>query len=366
MIGGAGFDNESRKAGGRWVRRNALRSEIAQSAGAPLLMSRLGQVSRFKVVEADVDQLREHYAKTLKPVRVSSLNKGGSISVEDLHFSTGEFDIWSGVCRSGMEVSFSEPPDAFAIYLPLAGAMELDARGRQFVSTPGKLIATDLSQTRLLRLHSERSHIGIAFSCKAVTRQLSEMLDMPVIHDLDLFAECDVHSGAGAKLAAFGQFLWDNLANGPPDNISAHSTEYFFRTIMVAMLESVPHRYSSLLERPVSPAMPRQVKRAIDYMIANMASAINVEGIAQASGVSVRSLQLAFQQFKDTTPLNYLRQLRLESVRRELVAGKRDRISISDVARNWGFTHIGRFSALYREAFGEMPTETLQLTRLGK
>ncbi|OBZ94955.1 AraC family transcriptional regulator [Pararhizobium polonicum] len=329
-------------------------------------MSRPGQVSRFKVVEADVDQLREHYANTLKPVRVNPMNRGASISVEDLHFSTGDFDIWSGLCRSGMEVSFSEPPDAFALYLPLSGAMELDARGRQFVSTPGKLIATDLSQTRMLRLHSERSHIGIAFSRKAVTRQLSELLDMPVIHDLDLFAECDMNTGAGAKLAAFGQVLWDNLANGPADNISARSTEYFFRTIMVAMLESVPHRYSALLERPASPAMPRQVKRAIDYMIANIASPIQVEDIAQASGVSIRSLQVGFQQFKDTTPLNYLRQLRLEGVRRELVGGRHDRISISDVARNWGFTHMGRFSVLYREAFGEMPTETLQLSRLGK
>lgn len=329
-------------------------------------MSRPGQVSRFKVVEADVDQLRAHYANTLKPVRVNPMNRGATISVEDLHFSTGDFDIWSGRCRSGMEVSFSEPPDAFALYLPLSGAMELDARGHQFVSTPGRLIATDLSQTRMLRLHSERSHIGIAFSRKAVIRQLSELLDMPVIHDLDLFAECDMNSGAGAKLAAFGHVLWDNLANGPADNISARSTEYFFRTIMVAMLESVPHRYSALLERPASPAMPRQVKRAIDYMIANIASPIQVEDIAQASGVSIRSLQVGFQQFKGTTPLNYLRQLRLESVRRELIAGKHDRISISDVARNWGFTHMGRFSVLYREAFGEMPTETLQLSRLGK
>lgn len=212
----------------------------------------------------------------------------------------------------------------------------------------------------MLRLHSERSHIGIAFSRKAVIRQLSEMLDTPVVHDLDLFAECDMNSHAGAKLAAFGQLLWDNLANGPQDNISARSTEYFFRTIMVAMLESVPHRYSALLERPVSPAMPRQVKRAIDYMTANIANPINLEDIAQAAGVSVRSLQVAFQQFKNTTPLGCLRQLRLENVRRELVAGRHDRVSISDAARKSGFTHMGRFSVLYREAFGEMPTETLQ------
>lgn len=310
--------------------------------------------------------MREHYAKTLKPVRIGTLNRGTSISVEDTHFSNGDFDIWSGICRSGMEVNFSEAPDAYAIYLPLAGAMELNVNGRQHVSTPGKLIVTDLAQTRMLRLHSERSHIGIAFSRNAVIRQLSELLEMPVIHDLDLFAECDVRSPAGAKLAAFGQLLWNDLASGPAENISARSTEYFFRTIMVAMLENLPHRYSSLLERPASPAMPRQVKRAIDYMIANIASPLTIEDISQAAGVGVRALQVAFQQFKETTPLNYLRRLRLENVRRELIAGKQERVSISDVARKSGFTHMGRFSLLYREAFGEMPTETLQLSRLGK
>jgi AraC-like DNA-binding protein len=329
-------------------------------------VSKTGNLSRFKIVEADVDQLQEHYAKTLKPVRVGALNRGTSISVEDTHFSTGDFDIWSGICRSGMEVNFSEAPDAFAIYLPLTGAMELHANGHQFVSTPGKLIATDLSQTHMLRMHSERSHIGIAFSRKAVIRQLSELLEMPVTHDLDLFAECDVKTPAGAKLAAFGQLLWSDLSSGPAENISARSTEYFFRTIMVAMLENLPHRYSALLERPASPAMPRQVKRAIDFMVANITNPITVEDISQAAGVGVRALQVAFQQFKETTPLNYLRRLRLESVHRELIATRHDRASISDIARKWGFTHMGRFSLLYREAFGEMPTETLQLKRLGK
>ncbi len=329
-------------------------------------MSRAGQVSRFKVVEADVDKLREHYAQTLKPVRVDALHKGTSISVEDTHFLTGDFDIWSGVCRSGMEVSFQEPPDAFAIYLPLGGAMELTAHGRDFTSTPSSLIAMDLSEARMLRLHEQRSHIGIAFSRKAVVRQLSDLLETPIIHDLDLAAECDMRSQGGAKLAAFGQLLWDTLASGPAENISARSTEYFFRTIMVAMLESVPHRYSQLLERPVSPAMPRQVKRAIDYMVANISNPIGVEDIAQSAGVGVRALQVAFQQFKDTTPLNYLRQLRLESVRRQLIAVEHEAVSISDVARSCGFTHMGRFSLLYRETFGEMPTETLRLPRFDK
>ncbi|MBB4229582.1 AraC family transcriptional regulator [Rhizobium mongolense] len=319
--------------------------------------------SRFCIFDADVDELREHYANTLKPVRVSPIDRRSTISVEDTHFSVGEFDIWSGLCQSGMEVNFSEPLDAYALYVPITGAMEMGGGGHQLTSAPGTLLAADLSKANLLRLHSERSHIGIAFSRQSVTRQLSELLGSPVIHDIELFAEYDARSGAGAKLAAMAQLLWDSLISEPAGTISARSTEFFFRTIMVALLENVPHRYSALLERPVSPAMPRQMKRAIDYMMANIATAVSVDEIARDAGVSARALQAAFKQFKNTTPLNYLRQLRLEGARKDLLLGRQDGVSISDIARQWGFTHVGRFSILYRETFGEMPTETRRFTR---
>ena len=63
-------------------------------------MTPKGRVSRLSIFEADVDELRDHYARTLKPVRVDTLVRGSKISVEDLHFSVGDFDIWSGQCLS--------------------------------------------------------------------------------------------------------------------------------------------------------------------------------------------------------------------------------------------------------------------------
>ncbi|WP_431025429.1 helix-turn-helix domain-containing protein [Halomonas sp. H5] len=32
--------------------------------------------------------------------------------------------------------------------------------------------------------------------------------------------------------------------------------------------------------------------------------------------------------------------------------------SITEIAMGWGFTHMGRFSLAYRQAFGESPSET--------
>jgi hypothetical protein len=94
-------------------------------------------VSRFKVIEADVDQLRQHYTRTIASAHVNPLAGSKTISVEDLHFTIGEFDIWAGNCQSGMEVCFSEAPDVYAMYLPLAGALEFELRGREYLSASG-------------------------------------------------------------------------------------------------------------------------------------------------------------------------------------------------------------------------------------
>ncbi|MCF3642784.1 AraC family transcriptional regulator [Rhizobium sp. TRM95111] len=327
-------------------------------------MTKNSSINQFRVVEADVDMMREHYARTLKPVKLQPLG-AKCISVADQHFSTDEFDIWSGICRSGMAVDFTEPPDAYALYVPLGGTMEMEVAGQPLVSTPEVLVAADLALCQNLRIHENRSHIGLAFSRKAMTRQLSELIDAPVLHDLDLAATLEMRAGPSVLLSSLSQVLWNTVSSGEGQAIDTHSTQYLFRTIMVTILENIPHRYTSLLERPASPAMPRQVKRAIDFMTANVAAPLTVAEIAAAAGVSVRSLQMGFQQFRNTTPLSYLRQIRLEGVRRDLLAAH-ERNTVADVARRWGFSHMGRFSMLYREAFGELPTESLRVTKSGR
>lgn len=317
--------------------------------------------SRFEVVEADVEQLRDHYRRTLKPVQVFPIARASKVSVEDLHFSVGEFDIWSGRCRSGMEVSFTEPPDAFAIYLPSSGAMELASGNKSLASTSKSILAADLARCERLKLHQERSHIGIAFSRAAMKRELSALLDGPAVHDLDISLEIPPGQAAHDRLAELGRFLWKNLQQDGDDALSLRSTEYLFRTIMIALLENVPHRYSGVLERPVIAAVPRQVKRAIDYMAANLSRPLDVDDIAREAGVSVRALQVAFQQFKGMTPLEFLRLLRLQAVREEIAFGAAG--TVSEIARRWGFAHMGRFSALYRHAFGELPLESLHRNR---
>jgi AraC-like DNA-binding protein/Tfp pilus assembly protein PilF len=85
----------------------------------------------------------------------------------------------------------------------------------------------------------------------------------------------------------------------------------------------------------------------------------SVTELAEAAGLSSRTLQRQFRTFLGQTPRATLRDVRFESARRELLQGLPD-IKVMDVALRCGFPHFGRFSVGYRRRFGETPSQTLK------
>jgi AraC family transcriptional regulator, ethanolamine operon transcriptional activator len=82
-----------------------------------------------------------------------------------------------------------------------------------------------------------------------------------------------------------------------------------------------------------------------------------IDELCRRIGVSRRKLQNCFQQNLGLSPAQYLKTIRLNAVRRDL--RKQPPVRVGDIAANWGFWHAGRFSAEYREMFGELPSVTL-------
>ena len=107
--------------------------------------------------------------------------------------------------------------------------------------------------------------------------------------------------------------------------------------------------------RPV----PHDVKRAVDHMRKNRGRKITMADLVSVSGVAARTLTKHFRAFLGVSPLRYLRRLRLAAVREILLCGASG-ASVTKVATQYGFTHLGRFAVQYHRCFGEFPSATLR------
>ena len=108
-------------------------------------------------------------------------------------------------------------------------------------------------------------------------------------------------------------------------------------------------------------ANPGALRRAMAFIEANPDIGISVADIAAAACVSPRALQLAFRRHLDTTPMAYLRRVRLDHARQDLAqASPGDGTTVTAVAYRWGFPSASRFAEYYRAAYGVAPGDTLR------
>jgi AraC-like DNA-binding protein len=110
-----------------------------------------------------------------------------------------------------------------------------------------------------------------------------------------------------------------------------------------------------------SSARIRVAKRAQDYIEGHYREAVHIEDLCRVTCVGARTLQRSFREYFHLTVSNYLKILRLDSARRELAAADRAATSVTTIAMQNGWSHLGRFSVDYRQHFGESPRETLAL-----
>lgn len=141
----------------------------------------------------------------------------------------------------------------------------------------------------------------------------------------------------------------------------AEARRHFEDSFFAALMISRRHNFSDLVDKH-SPAVPRAVKRAEDYIAAHAREEISVSDLVAASEVSTRTLFESFRQFRGITPMQYLRRYRLDRVRETLERSDCQE-TVTEVAMRWKFEQLGRFASQYSAVFGEKPSQTLRRSR---
>lgn len=128
--------------------------------------------------------------------------------------------------------------------------------------------------------------------------------------------------------------------------------------ILIEWIEALPSQVDT--SDLISLARKKKlVDKACEVMMSHTDEALSILEICSQVGTSRRKLNTCFQDVLGTTPVKYLRSLRLNSVRRALrAAGPNE--TIQNIAARWGFWHLSQFAQDYRKLFGELPSASLR------
>lgn len=101
---------------------------------------------------------------------------------------------------------------------------------------------------------------------------------------------------------------------------------------------------------------------ALDYIDAHLHERITLTDLERICGASARTLQYAFLERMQCSPLAWIRQRRLEKARTWLLISDPQQ-NITTIALACGFHSSSNFSAAYKLLYGESPSDTLKRSR---
>ena len=273
-----------------------------------------------------------------------------------------------GICfsrtrSSHITLDFHDTFDGYGLTLHRDALFSVThGKSRTTAAPAGYGLVVDSKSVRRAVMRSDDDLERVAVRTVDMHRRLSDLIDRPVIKRLEFSPLVSLEAPAALTALNLMNLLYEGV-DGKSLILKYPAALASLRELVLNLiLEGMPHSYSDLLGGHAHSIGSKAVRRASDHMRHHASQPLTIADIAQAANCSVRSLQAGFLKFKGMSPMAYLKLVRLEGVRAELSGHGGDK-RISDIAHAWGFSHLSAFSAMYRNAFGETPSETQKRAR---
>jgi AraC-like DNA-binding protein len=170
-----------------------------------------------------------------------------------------------------------------------------------------------------------------------------------------------VSARAGRQWAAAAAYVRDTVLAKPGAAGQPLVARSAARLLVATALAVFPHNaLTGPTRQDRRDAHSETLRRAVAFIDEHAHIDITVADIAAAASVTPRAVQLVFRRHLDQSPLQYLRQIRLERAHQDLAAADPSRASVTTVAYRWGFASSSRFANYYRQAYGVAPSHTLR------
>jgi AraC-like DNA-binding protein len=249
----------------------------------------------------------------------------------------------------------------FLVQVELKGSIEARCGRQETTILPGHASVLSPSEYTQMAWGEDSAEVIVRLDRKVIEKQLSALLGRHLPHPLVFDIDMDCTQGAAGAWWRAVRFLLSELEYSANVMNSSLGAQQFEQSLICALIYGQPHNYTSALQHGLSAAAPRHVKVVEDYIHAHAEDPVTIEDFTEVAGVSARTLFAGFKQFRGTSPMKYLRDVRLQMVKLDLERAPAGQ-TVTEVAMKWGFFQLGRFAIEYRKTFGCSPSDTLRRT----
>jgi AraC-like DNA-binding protein len=315
----------------------------------------------------DLEQGRAHMCRVLGEHGVAYLSRERCLDLRHREAKVGSIAVNS--LQYGAAVMIDAPllPDFYLLQFTLAGECQVWQQTHHSVLPAGSVAIINPGQAFKKAWLPGTSQLLLRINARLVEREFRAWtgggeaggieFDMPSIDNM----------ARVGTLSGYVRMLCNDLGSEASSLSHSLVADRVASGLVSILLTSMPHNKMRAIgdaaDRAIAPFFVRRVEKFIEE---HARDDIALEDLTGLAGVSARALQTGFRRFRNTTPMAYLRAIRLELARADLAKAGWQGASVAAVANAHGFGHLGRFARAYQARFGELPSETLYHGTVGK
>jgi len=213
-----------------------------------------------------------------------------------------------------------------------------------------------------LKLDPAIRNSNFIFHPKFLEEQFAALTGEDIRDGIDFETTLGLDTPLGGFVNGLCHYLGE-LITGETKSMPPALASNLVESLSRALLFSQPHNLSYLLEAPAPPSSRTVVRMIEEYIDGHSGGPIVATDLARITGASVQSIEAALLQHRQTTPMSFLRQRRLERARRLLL--ETPQVSISQAAQTAGYLRVESFEAAYFKTFHESPLQTRHVGFIG-
>ncbi len=248
----------------------------------------------------------------------------------------------------------------YTLFFRLHGSSEYCVRRRMFITSASCGAFLPGMQPVQVRTKENWHVFGTLFSPGAIQLELSHLLGRDTVRPLEFDPMVNFEHGAGRIVKRVLARLYEQARQNESEfAMSALGMRQIERSLITLVLEGLSHNYTKFVNGPERKIAPWQVRAVEEFIVANADQPLSLGDLAIIGGGSGRSLQYTFRRHRGCSPIEFLRRIRFERVRNELLHPIHS-TTVTSAAVQWGFLHLGRFAGEYRARFNESPSATVR------